>query len=492
MTKDQASSRKSRVLVKKYRKKTALEQRLGRSTDEMETNLSDESEHRRDDKEGFVIEVENCSEDVRENRRNSWDVENPETENEGGNMLLSGDTDSTPTTIVYFSEDVMFRLNSNKRMTSIELDNVSTLEEDDIGAESCAHEVDEEAEGMCGNATPILEGKPTAENEISTIGMIVGNFNGARVKEDKVDYSKKSDDEMNLITTNGAQNEKTEENHVASDILSRQSPTTPQSHEIKTDSPNMEIESTIELTPTNYSPTGSAQLPPTDKNQKVASLKEDSSGDVPKIPLLNIFVTTPTKYPTQRVPTPETMMIESDTIQQSSVVRHMPDLSDDDDSCGNCVNNAQEMGSIFRKGQYHDDGDEGAAGGSMCEIQACGSSDTEVASNIEGLKEQLDSFAVGSSQNASSIFHQYSEAVNSDVGNSSEWDIPLQKVDIPLQKVASYKSTTDYSLSSNVSYFSYEDVSIASDELESCAICLCSYEEGDVRIFSKRCSHGEP
>lgn len=483
MTKDQASSKKSRVLVKKYRKKTALEQRLGRSTDEMETNLSDESEHRHDDKEGFVIEVEKCT--------NSWDEENQATNIGVGNMLLSGDTDGTPT-IVYFSEDVMFRLNSNNGLTSIELDNVSTLEEEDIAGESCSHKAGEGIE-MCGNASDFLKDEPTAENEKSTIGMITEKGSNVMFKEDNqivrtVDHFIKFDDETNSNTTNGAQNEKTEKN-VVPDVVTHQSFIILQSHEIKRESPNIEIQSTIVLTPSNYSPTGSTQLLPTDKTQKEVSLKEDYSGDVPKIPLLNIFVTTPTKYPTKRAPTPESML--NDAAPISPGVRDMPDLSDDEDSCGNCVKNAQEMGSIFRKGQYLDDGNDSAAVGSMCEIQACGSSDTEVASNIEGLKEQLDSFAVGLSQNASSIIHQYSGVVDSDVGNSVQWDIPLKKVDIPLQKVASYKSTTDYSLSSNVSYFSYEDVSIASDELESCAICLCSYEEGDVRIFSKRCSHGE-
>jgi len=55
---------------------------------------------------------------------------------------------------------------------------------------------------------------------------------------------------------------------------------------------------------------------------------------------------------------------------------------------------------------------------------------------------------------------------------------------IALKPVESY--VTD---ASSVSYFSYEDVSIDENELEMCAICLCAYEEGDIRIFSKRCTH---
>ncbi len=44
VTKDEAPSKKNRVLVKKYRRRTPSEKRLqGRSTDELETNLSNES-----------------------------------------------------------------------------------------------------------------------------------------------------------------------------------------------------------------------------------------------------------------------------------------------------------------------------------------------------------------------------------------------------------------------------------------------------------------
>lgn len=57
---------------------------------------------------------------------------------------------------------------------------------------------------------------------------------------------------------------------------------------------------------------------------------------------------------------------------------------------------------------------------------------------------------------------------------------------IPINRVESYKTTTDASV---LSYFSYEDVSIASEDSEMCAICLCPYEEGEIRILSKRCSH---
>ena len=53
---------------------------------------------------------------------------------------------------------------------------------------------------------------------------------------------------------------------------------------------------------------------------------------------------------------------------------------------------------------------------------------------------------------------------------------------IPLITVESYRSTA----SSNISY---DDISIASEESEMCAICLCPYEDGDILIFPKRCTH---
>ncbi len=43
--------------------------------------------------------------------------------------------------------------------------------------------------------------------------------------------------------------------------------------------------------------------------------------------------------------------------------------------------------------------------------------------------------------------------------------------------------------SSHISYFSFEDETIASDQADMCAICICPYDEGDIRIFSKRCPH---
>jgi len=466
VTKDQASSKKNRVLVKKYRKKTPSERLTGRSTDEMET---DESEHRQyHDKEGIVVITESSQDIIDYVRNSSWDVEDPPNEigrDEIGNDVSGSDVKPT---IVYLSEDIKHRLNSYEELP-LELDNVSTLEEEDETAaeEYCAHEADEEEGVMGGSVTDstaqMIERESVTARETTNIDG--GVVDDGEIERNVNTNTDESDANEMIFSTTADQME----NHDA-----------PQSNEPK-DCPTIECQSSdIALLPSSYSPTdSSAQLLPSDTIQNGASLLESSS-DAPNIPLLNIFVTTPTKFPARRAPTPESMLMESIAMQKSAGVRDMPDLSDDDndDDDSNCrggVNNTNEMESIFRKGQCHEGGDDSAAVGGT-EIYACGSSDTEVASNIDGLKdEQLDSFVVEPHRSAPSPFH---------VGNSSDWDVPLEKVE-------SYKSAADYSLSSNVSYFSYEDVSIASDELDTCAICLCPYEEGDVRIFSKRCPHGK-
>ena len=427
-----------------------------------------------------VIEAEGTTnQDIRngDNVSSSWDIMEDGRIETGRDEALGTEagfvsSESKPV-IVYFSEDVIHRFSSREGSSpSAELDNVSTLEEETTASISYVHEADEEVGLMGGNAPST----PIENRECTTVlGGGVGSDEEIKMKSDKY--------EMNSITTDGHQMKKNHE-RMASESVIHQPPDTPQSHEIKMDRPDIQFPSIVAVTPT-YSPTDSAHIQPHSTKCTEGAASMDESSAIPKIPLLNIIVATPTKYPDRRA---ESMLaVESDAMQKSPGVFCVPDLSDDEDSCGRGgVNNAPEMRSIFRQGQYNYDAEVVAAEvGGISEIQACASSDTEVASNIDGLKEQMDSFFVESPRNVPSPFLQYlSDAVNNDVSNSTEWDVPLQKVE-------SYKSTTDKSLSSHVSYFSYEDVSIASDELETCAICLCPYEEGDVRIFSKRCPHGE-
>lgn len=185
----------------------------------------------------------------------------------------------------------------------------------------------------------------------------------------------------------------------------------------------------------------------------------------------------------------------SNTNSQASSPRllNMPDLSDDEDDNSAHSEKAGAirvvgMGSIFRENK-----EEAKDEGDIPEIHACGSSVTEVTSNVDGLLKQT-----GSSFDDILEPLSLEKAATNDlvclpykldpIESLSRTSTPLSELrgSIPLKNVESYKST-DRSLSSNISYFSYEDVSVASEECEMCAICICPYEEGDIRIFSKRC-----
>jgi hypothetical protein len=97
------------------------------------------------------------------------------------------------------------------------------------------------------------------------------------------------------------------------------------------------------------------------------------------------------------------------------------------------------------------------------EIQPSMSNDTAVASNVDELSKS-DRYG--------------GEMIPKQLASADI--VPSYK----LKSVESYK--TD---GSSISYFSYEDVSIEDEESEMCAVCICPYEEGDIRVFSKHCSH---
>ncbi|KAL9191050.1 hypothetical protein ACHAXT_000756 [Thalassiosira profunda] len=172
-------------------------------------------------------------------------------------------------------------------------------------------------------------------------------------------------------------------------------------------------------------------------------------------------------------------------ITQTSDNNSSNDLSDEDSDDGVAVGRA-DRGSIFRANSEDDDSIPG--------IHGCGSSVTEVTSNVEMLKDagtgtssfddvKLEPLHANPTkgESAAALYPPYQlETAKSTSSNPSGLGAP-----VPIKSVESFRTGT----SSNVSYFSFEDVSIASHESEMCAICLCPYEEGDVRIFSKRCPH---
>ena len=147
------------------------------------------------------------------------------------------------------------------------------------------------------------------------------------------------------------------------------------------------------------------------------------------------------------------------------------DTDDDGDESLEEVEELIHKSSIFRKET------EGGA-----EIESSSSMLTEVTSNVVDNGVNGTHLSSGRLQMRSSDF-------------SSRSDSDLLENPIPLKNVVSGKSSkTDTSsnkedTSSNISYYSYEEMSIASEESEICAICLTPYYEGDIRIFSKRCPH---
>lgn len=212
---------------------------------------------------------------------------------------------------------------------------------------------------------------------------------------------------------------------------------------------------------------GTSQKSPPDVN-----LGEPSN--LPDIPFLSAAETPSTNYLAPRALSPQPVFVDMTTEPVTSGLRSMPDPSDDDSDDGDAHRTG--IRSLFR-------GTQDVAP----EILACGSDVTEITSNVDGKEiggwtvEPLRATpAKGTDVSCPSSYNQL---------NTVDDSLEKESV-IPFEKSESYTSI-DPSLSSTVSYFSFEDVSVASEESEMCAICLCVYEEGEARIFSKRCSHGE-
>lgn len=138
---------------------------------------------------------------------------------------------------------------------------------------------------------------------------------------------------------------------------------------------------------------------------------------------------------------------------------HHDNTNDDEDGDANDDSENKQPDEspspIFRERESNDELDR-------IGVEPCVSHDTEVASNVDEVSK--------SSHDRRTIMTKLSPAEIA-----------------PSYKLKSVKShLTD---GSSVSYFSYEDVSLEDEESEMCAVCICPYEEGDVRVFSKHCSH---
>ena len=193
--------------------------------------------------------------------------------------------------------------------------------------------------------------------------------------------------------------------------------------------------------------------------------------NAPDIPPLTAETSSPKSHLSPRPLSSQPLLNESNDSPFTPVHLPMPDLSDDesDDEAHHGSNNKNGK-SIFRSNDEEDEDEQSITG-----IQGCGPSVTKVTSNMDEIKlEPRRTSYTGS------LFLPYQSNTSQSGAND------LSDLGAPIPMSESYKSAA----SSNVSYFSYEDISIASDDLEMCAICICPYEEGDIRIFSKRCPHG--
>ena len=158
---------------------------------------------------------------------------------------------------------------------------------------------------------------------------------------------------------------------------------------------------------------------------------------------------------------------------KTSLYHVIPVISDDDDDDASIEDEEKLIcqSSIFRNET------QGEAN-----IEPSSSTLTEVTSNVVDTGVNADVLSSsGRLQKANCDL-----SIGSDVGSKLELKHP-----IPLKNVDSIKTDTSSKAetSSHISYVSFEDETIASDQADMCAICICPYYEGDIRIFSKRCPH---
>eukprot|EP00985_Skeletonema_marinoi_P021106 scaffold12800_cov202-Skeletonema_marinoi.AAC.3 len=157
------------------------------------------------------------------------------------------------------------------------------------------------------------------------------------------------------------------------------------------------------------------------------------------------------------------------------IVSDDDDNDDDDDDDDDDASIEDEEKPIRQSSIFRSEIQGGA------KIEPTSSTLTEVTSNVvdTGVKADVLLSSLKRPQKASS-----------DLSIGSDSDTRLKNT-FPLKHIASNKTDTSSKAdsSSHISYFSFEDETIASDQADMCAICICPYDEGDVRIFSKRCPH---
>ena len=457
VTKDEAyANKKKSVLVKKHRKKTPLE-RQRRPTDGINMNLSNEAFNPDDN----TVRVE------RYQQSNECDVEDQMNEtwwDEDDGSISDGEKPMT----VHISGKVEQAVISNEEQP-LEQDNVSNLDGEEHDAVDCEHE-----RRVPGGATFEMEGQwidiqPDAEcGEGKGVGGSIFESEDEDGSERIIENADFNTDSMVSSMTTGLRHDVKEENYKSPEIM----------HSVLEN-----LDSSVKMTESTKTEVSPGLFTHEKTSNRANELKLGtslkSSPDVtlakPNNPLDMPFLSA-AESPSNvnlspRALSPQTLFVDMTTVDMTaepviSGLRSMPDTNDDNSDDGD----ARRTGihSLFR-GTEQDDG--------------CGSHVTEVTSNID--VKEIGGWIVEplllAPTKCTDISGPSLYCHLSTVNHLGEAGV------IPMEKSGNNNSTER----SVVTYFSYEDISIASEESEMCAICLCAYEEGDRRIFSKRCSHGE-
>jgi len=446
-------------LVKKHRKKTPSEhddQVVAKSIDEiidMNIYSNNDNNNSNDDEEIGRPRGNTRTEIIDKHNSLSWTSED---DDERG--VSTTNNNKKPTTILYISDNIEKKSSQEE---NVEKECVGELEGNDVPSPHL-----DKKEKINDIVKNVSEADVTNVNEDD-------NTCESKVDIDKSEADRNDDGGENVDETEGEQ-PSSSDSPMASLSLA----------------PKISSELTLnEGNVNDRSQVGESNLPTDTTLEPSATL----SPELLTIPSMNSLGSGKRYLSPRASPLPH-FLHGSNTNSQASSPRllNMPDLSDDEDDNSAHGKKARAIHVVGMSSIFRENKEEAKDEGDIPEIHACGSSVTEVTSNVDGLKPTGSSF--------DDILEPLplEKAATNDlvclpykldpIESLSRTSTPISELrgSIPLKNVESYKST-DRSLSSNISYFSYEDVSVASEECEMCAICICPYEEGDIRIFSKRC-----
>ena len=449
--------------MKKHRKKTPSEHddQAGKSIDEIiDMNIySNDNNNSNDDEEiGRPRGNTHGTEIIDKHNSLSWTSDD---DDERGVSSTTND-DKRPTTILYISDNI------EKKKSS---------QEDDNAEKEGVEEVEDNV------SKPHLDKEEKINDIVKNVSEAdVTNVNEDNTCESKVDIDKSEVDRNNgIVNVDGGENvEETEgEHHKCSDSLAASLSLAPKiSSHLTLNEDNVNDRSQI----------GESNVPTDTTLEPNATL----SPELLTIPSMT-SVGSGKRYLSPRASPLPHFLHGSNTNSQASSPRllNMPDLSDDEDDNSAHSEKAGAIHVVGMSSIFRENKEEAKEEEDIPEIYACGSSVTEVTSNVDGLLKPtgssfddiLEPLPLEKAATNDLVCLPYKLDPIESLSRTSPSDL---RGSIPLNNVESYKST-DRSLSSNISYFSYEDVSVASEECEMCAICICPYEEGDIRIFSKRC-----